>query len=156
MTAKKAKAKIELELPKRPPVAVVLGHVDHGKSSLLEAIRDFKITSKESGGITQHIGAYEVEEKGKKITFIDTPGHEAFSAMRERGVVTCKPVMVRSGREGGREGRVMAAGASQAREDGRRTKKREGTGAPCRIAPPDCGARDGPTPPAATALGLAV
>ncbi|MCX6722417.1 MAG: translation initiation factor IF-2 [Candidatus Staskawiczbacteria bacterium] len=69
----------------RPPVVVVLGHVDHGKSSLLEAIRDFKITSKESGGITQHIGAYEIEEKGKKITFIDTPGHEAFSAMRARG-----------------------------------------------------------------------
>ena len=64
---------------------VVLGHVDHGKSSLLEAIKDFKITAKESGGITQHIGAYEVEEKGKKITFIDTPGHEAFSAMRARG-----------------------------------------------------------------------
>jgi len=69
----------------RPPVVVVLGHVDHGKSSLLEAIKDFKITSKESGGITQHIGAYEVEEKGKKITFIDTPGHEAFSQMRTRG-----------------------------------------------------------------------
>ncbi|MBI2054003.1 MAG: translation initiation factor IF-2 [Candidatus Staskawiczbacteria bacterium] len=73
------------DIKTRPPVAVVLGHVDHGKSSLLEAIRDFKITSKESGGITQHIGAYEVEEKGKKITFIDTPGHEAFSAMRARG-----------------------------------------------------------------------
>ena len=69
----------------RQPVVVVLGHVDHGKSSLLEAIKDFKITSKESGGITQHIGAYEVEHKGKKITFIDTPGHEAFSAMRVRG-----------------------------------------------------------------------
>ncbi len=69
----------------RPPVVVVLGHVDHGKSSLLEAIKDFKITAKESGGITQHIGAYEVEHAGKKITFIDTPGHEAFSAMRLRG-----------------------------------------------------------------------
>jgi translation initiation factor IF-2 len=64
---------------------VVLGHIDHGKSSLLEAIRDFKITAKEAGGITQHIGAYQVEEKGKKITFIDTPGHEAFSQMRSRG-----------------------------------------------------------------------
>ena len=69
----------------RPPVVVVLGHIDHGKSSLLEAIKDFKITAKESGGITQHIGAYQVEEQGKKITFIDTPGHEAFSQMRSRG-----------------------------------------------------------------------
>lgn len=64
---------------------VVLGHIDHGKSSLLEAIRDFKITAKESGGITQHIGAYQIEEQGRKITFIDTPGHEAFSQMRSRG-----------------------------------------------------------------------
>ena len=69
----------------KPPVVVVLGHVDHGKSSILEAIKDFKITEKESGGITQHIGAYEVEHQGKKITFIDTPGHETFSAMRSRG-----------------------------------------------------------------------
>lgn len=76
------KKKIEM----RPPVVAVLGHVDHGKSSLLEAIReDFAITEKESGGITQHIGAYEVERDGKKITFIDTPGHEAFSGMRQRG-----------------------------------------------------------------------
>ncbi|MBU3895963.1 translation initiation factor IF-2 [Patescibacteria group bacterium] len=70
---------------KRAPVVVVLGHVDHGKSSLLEAIRDFEITSKESGGITQHVGAYEVDHKDQKITFIDTPGHEAFSAIRARG-----------------------------------------------------------------------
>ena len=82
--------KSEAALPKtslqtRPPVVVVLGHVDHGKSSLLEAIKDFKITAKESGGITQHIGAYEVEFNSHKITFIDTPGHEAFSAMRVRG-----------------------------------------------------------------------
>ena len=69
----------------RPPVVVVLGHVDHGKSSILEAIKDLKITAKESGGITQHIGAYELEHQGKKIAFIDTPGHEAFSAMRSRG-----------------------------------------------------------------------
>ena len=69
----------------RPPVVVVLGHVDHGKSSILEAIKDLKITEKESGGITQHIGAYEIEKDGQKITFIDTPGHEAFSAMRARG-----------------------------------------------------------------------
>ncbi len=73
------------EPAKKQPVVVVLGHVDHGKSSLLEAIKDLKITSKESGGITQHIGAYEVEVKNSKITFIDTPGHEAFSAMRQRG-----------------------------------------------------------------------
>ena len=72
-------------LQARPPVVVVLGHVDHGKSSLLESIRDLKITEKESGGITQHIGAYEIEHQKKKITFIDTPGHEAFSAMRSRG-----------------------------------------------------------------------
>lgn len=69
----------------RPPVVVVLGHVDHGKSSILEAIKDLKITEKESGGITQHIGAYEIQSNNKKITFIDTPGHEAFSAMRSRG-----------------------------------------------------------------------
>lgn len=82
--ATKKKKTVEI-VAKRPPVVVVLGHVDHGKSSLLEAIRDFKITAKESGGITQHIGAYEVEQNGHKITFIDTPGHEAFSAMRARG-----------------------------------------------------------------------
>jgi translation initiation factor IF-2 len=85
----------------RPPVVVVLGHVDHGKSSLLEAIRDFKITSKESGGITQHIGAYEVEIGDKKITFIDTPGHEAFCAMRSRGAkVADIAILVVAGEEG--------------------------------------------------------
>jgi len=88
-------------LQTRPPVVVVLGHVDHGKSSLLEAIRDFKITAKESGGITQHIGAYEIEEGGKKITFIDTPGHEAFSAMRARGArIADIAILVVAGEEG--------------------------------------------------------
>ncbi len=72
-------------LQTRPPVVVVLGHVDHGKSTLIEEIKKIKITDKESGGITQHIGAYEIEHQGRKITFIDTPGHEAFSAMRSRG-----------------------------------------------------------------------
>ena len=69
----------------RPPVVVVLGHIDHGKTSLLMAIREFNILEKESGGITQHVGAYQVEHNEKKITFIDTPGHESFSAIRGRG-----------------------------------------------------------------------
>jgi translation initiation factor IF-2 len=72
-------------LTERPPVVVILGHVDHGKSSILEAIKGLKIIDKESGGITQHIGAYEVEHLEKRITFVDTPGHEAFSSMRSRG-----------------------------------------------------------------------
>ena len=82
------------QIQPRPPIVTIMGHIDHGKTSLLDYIRKANVTAGEAGGITQHIGSYQVVYKDSKITFIDTPGHEAFKSIRSRGIRTADIIII--------------------------------------------------------------
>ena len=127
------------DLDDRPPVVTIMGHVDHGKTSLLDAIRETEVVAGEAGGITQHIGAYQVHQDGKTITFLDTPGHEAFTAMRARGAkVTDIAVIVVAADDGVMPQTVEAidhAGPPTCRSWSRSTRSTKPGAQPDRVKP---------------------
>ena len=94
ISSKREKSSADPNAKDRPPVIAVMGHVDHGKTSLLDKIRGGKVAESESGGITQHISAYQITHKDRKVTFLDTPGHEAFAALREHGALLTDLVVI--------------------------------------------------------------